>query len=435
MIYLNNNTEQQTIYIPRNGVVAENRHSGYALQSKSYRITENGRTVITPDQGFVGISAGTIDVEVESGGDYDQGYADGFASGETVGYASGYTSGETDGYASGYTSGVTDGVAEQKALLSSTALTENGMYTNENGWNEVEVQIPIGSMSTIINENGVHTYTVPESLKGWAQLSIDVEVPQNTGGTLVLGALIATANSNYFPAQYGCDAFSAVTVSVDTTQAYNSGYTAGYTDGYADGQAQGTGITGYFGAEAVYENVSGVTTLYSVSGNTLIGMSIDGGQVIQPSDTYDFGETVGTHIVTYYLNSPVLYMHFGNNTASKVTFGNNIYFGSSVSMLLNRTIKSVYLPQTLTKLPTSSFASCNSLKTIELPDTLTEIGSNTFNGSGLSVIISKATTAPTLGNDVFGNLINQSGTLFVPTGSDYSSWVSELPSGWTVSYL
>lgn len=66
MIYLDNNTQEQVIYIPRMGLVPDNSHSGNALQSKSYKITENGRTLITPDQGFVGVSAGTIDVEVES---------------------------------------------------------------------------------------------------------------------------------------------------------------------------------------------------------------------------------------------------------------------------------------------------------------------------------------------------------------------------------
>ena len=56
-------------------------------------------------------------------------------------YNSGYTSGNTDGFASGHTSGVTDGVAQQKALLSSTTITQNGTYTRENGWSAVTVNV------------------------------------------------------------------------------------------------------------------------------------------------------------------------------------------------------------------------------------------------------------------------------------------------------
>jgi hypothetical protein len=60
------------------------------------------------------------------------------------------------------------------------------------------------------------------------------------------------------------------------------------------------------------------------------------------------------------------------------------------------------------------------------------IGSSTFyDCSSLTSITSYATTAPTLDSDVFQRL-PQNGTLYVPYGSNYSTWLAELPSGWSV---
>lgn len=55
-------------------------------------------------------------------------------------YNSGFTAGELAGYASG----TTDGAAAQKALLSSTTITENGTYTSENGYSAVTVNVSSG---------------------------------------------------------------------------------------------------------------------------------------------------------------------------------------------------------------------------------------------------------------------------------------------------
>ena len=75
-----------------------------------------------------------------------------YNSGVTVGYNEGYTDGYAEGQADcpvcppcdcteAYQSGITTGVAQQKALLTSTAITTSGTYTRENGWNSVTVNI------------------------------------------------------------------------------------------------------------------------------------------------------------------------------------------------------------------------------------------------------------------------------------------------------
>lgn len=55
-----------------------------------------------------------------------------------------YESGWTDGFASGHT----DGIAEQKAKLESASFSANGTYTKEDGWNEVTVDAAGGNYTT-----------------------------------------------------------------------------------------------------------------------------------------------------------------------------------------------------------------------------------------------------------------------------------------------
>ena len=86
------------------------------LESKDYSLTANGSTAIQPSEGYDGISGGTIQVNVDM----------------------------TPAYNSGYTEGHSDGIAEQKALLTSTTITENGSYTSENGFSAVTVDVQSG---------------------------------------------------------------------------------------------------------------------------------------------------------------------------------------------------------------------------------------------------------------------------------------------------
>lgn len=57
-------------------------------------------------------------------------------------------------------------------------------------------------------------------------------------------------------------------------------------------------------------------------------------------------------------------------------------------------------------------------------------------GTNITSIISHATTAPTLMGVVFKTHtgVSKTGTLHVPEGSDYSSWLTVLGNGWSVSY-
>ena len=98
-------------------------------------------------------------------------------------------------------------------------------------------------------------------------------------------------------------------------------------------------------------------------------------------------------------------------------------------------LASVTIPDSVTSIGSCVFDGCTSLSSITIPNSLTNISSYTFrNCSSLSSITCHATTAPTLSGDVFYRLPTN-GKLYVPSGSDYSSWLSKLPSGWTIEYI
>ena len=214
MIYVDNNSNYpQRVYIPRDREYLGGL-AGYQFQRKDLDVHRNGDYYLYPDEGFDGITASTIHVEVPTDAQeaYDQGYSDGYSSGVTEGEESqkaklepltANTNGHytrEDGYSdvfvnvqSGgdYSSGYTDGMAAQKALLTSTTVTTNGRYTREDGWNE-----------------------------------IDVNVPQSgTGATMT--AITATTNGEYYPSQYGVDGFSQVNVDLDTDAIYDQGFDDG----------------------------------------------------------------------------------------------------------------------------------------------------------------------------------------------------------------
>lgn len=88
-----------------------------------------------------------ISINVNQSGHTDQELLDmfqsGYTSGFTDGFAEGYGSGYTDGYSSGYSFGFSSGRTYQRSLLSTTAFTNNGTYTNQNGWSSVTVSCDI----------------------------------------------------------------------------------------------------------------------------------------------------------------------------------------------------------------------------------------------------------------------------------------------------
>ena len=147
--------------------------SAAILQDKEVEYTENGSYTIHPDAGYDGLSSVAVDVIVPQGQGYEEGYE--------------------------------DGVADQKAKLSTTSVTENGTYTREDGYSAITVNVPQG--------------------QGYEEGYEDGEAAQKAK----LVSTAVTENGTYSKE----DGYSAITVNVPSD--YQDGYDDGYEDGYAAG--------------------------------------------------------------------------------------------------------------------------------------------------------------------------------------------------------
>ena len=123
---------------------------------------------------------------------------------------------------------------------------------------------------------------------------------------------------------------------------------------------------------------------------------------------------------------------FNNTDINEVEYSNVTYVGY-FSGCTNLT--SIVIIDGVTYIGDRYFRDCTSLANVTIPDSVTSIGIQGFEGCVvLNSITCYATTAPSLGTYSFLGLPTN-GTLHVPNGSDYSSWLRQLPSGWTIEYI
>ena len=181
MIYLNNNTDTQVIYIPRKAQEPEYapfKSKPLEINIDTVKVQDNLMTYsrsIRPEKetdsyGVVTVSmeipmseekltdngvfsfnmpVGTVQVEVDDEAAYNQGYEEGYDAGVTTGRDEGYESGKADGYATGvedgYATGKNDGYAsgveDTKNNAEDIYITENGVYEGEL-YKKIEVVVP-----------------------------------------------------------------------------------------------------------------------------------------------------------------------------------------------------------------------------------------------------------------------------------------------------
>lgn len=92
-------------------------------------------------------------------------------------------------------------------------------------------------------------------------------------------------------------------------------------------------------------------------------------------------------------------------------------------------IEYINFPLSLEQIGSYAFAGDAQLREINLPRRVESIGQGAFQGcTSLEYICCQSAVAPLLGENAFTS-VAESGTLSVPEGSDYSSWISQLPEG------
>ena len=97
-------------------------------------------------------------------------------------------------------------------------------------------------------------------------------------------------------------------------------------------------------------------------------------------------------------------------------------------------IESVDIPLSVQQIGAFCFAGDTELRTVDLRHHVSSIGQGAFQDcSALSQFICVSPEAPQLGANAL-TTVAETGTLFVPQGSDYSSWMAQLPDGWTAQY-
>ena len=135
-------------------------------------------------------------------------------------------------YNNGYNQGKTDGIDEQKSKLSQIRISENGTYANEDGYNEVVVDVP--DLNGDYNEGYEqgHTdgynegYTEGEGI-GYNQGKTDGISEQKSK----LESISITENGTYSKE----DGYNHIEVNVpDLNGSYDEGYNQGKTDGISE---------------------------------------------------------------------------------------------------------------------------------------------------------------------------------------------------------
>ena len=337
MIYINNTGKQNQVWLP-----------------KPYDV----------------VSGDCPDVEEAYESGYTSGYTDGInaCSGSCEGiWEDGYDSGYTDGQESVdctdyYLSGKTDGIAEQKAKLSSTTITENGTYTRPDGFSAVTVDVPSGE--TIHNQHKIFQIN-GENAGLWTS-----EVYTFMSGSTLLGNVTVRPESGYTGLE---DVQIFMWLPAD--EAIEVGYQSGYTDGL--------------------NACSG--------GNEDLIANLQGDYYVIPEGTthlrdYAFAYTCFSSITIPDSVTEIGTAAFSNNSClTSITIPDSVQSVGNSAFWNCKGLLSATIGSGLTGLSDTMFSAARSLTGITIPSNITSIGSSTFGTcSGLTHMTFEGLVPPTL---------------------------------------
>lgn len=237
---------------------------------------------------------------------------------------------------------------------------------------------------------------------------------------------------------YGCSGLTSIVIPNNVTSIGNDAF---YYCTSLTSVDLGEGVTTI--GKYAFRYCSGLTSVVIPDSVTSIGSNAFGGCNFQRD------KFINNSSATSYPWGANLYdiiqddgLYINGTTAVKCrTNATEVTIPDSVTSIGNQTfykcsgLTSVTIGNSVTSIGGEAFSYCTSLSSITIPNNVTSIGGYAFyNCRSLTSVTCYATTAPSLGSDVFDGL-PKNGTLYVPNGSNYSKWLSNLPSGWTIEYI
>ena len=192
-------------------------------------------------------------------------------------------------------------------------------------------------------------------------------------------------------------------------------------------------VGGYDGMSSISVDASGLVDS-AITAMTAVGM-------YQTVDGLTYEAKFRKHVVgdTGYTDCPYLTSYIGDYGYYFFSNGNMpTRIGQGGFRDYDTTSRITYLkvPDSINWIGDFAFQNCTGLAELVLPSGLTDFSFSSVEGcSALTKIVSYAQTAPTISGASQGSTFNiaQSGVMYVPAGSNYSTWGAILPSGWTIS--
>lgn len=233
-------------------------------------------------------------------------------------------------------------------------------------------------------------------------------------------------------------------IPVDGNSELTSGNTSDYNRTYFNSARIYSGVTS-IGYNA-FLGCESLTSITIPSGVTSIGQSAFGRcgslpSILLPDSLTYIGQQAFwrcSGLTSIIIPSSVTGM--GNNVFENCTKLSSVTINNGVTVigagfLSGAPISEIIIPDSVTQIGVNAFRQCNSLTSATIGAGITSFGTNIFyNSNSLSSITSYLSTPPIIAVNTF-SITCPTGTLYVPQGSDYSNWIANFPTGWTISYL